>query len=443
MVGMLAIFTAIASTLCDSGLAVSLINKKEIRFEDLNAVFWFSMTVATICYLALFIGAPLIAKFYHQPALISLSRWSFLSFVIASLGIAPSANLSKKLKVKEKSIAEITALGLSGILGVYLAYKGHSYWSIVIQTIVFVAIKSGLYWFFDDWKPSFHIDFSPVKEMLYFSIKLVITSLAIIFNTYIFSVIFGRLYSEKEVGYYNQANKWNTMGSSMVTGMIHSVAQPVLVESRGDDVRQLRVFRKMVRFTSFLSFPLMFGLSFVAPEFITIAITDKWLPSANILRILAISGAFAPLGSLFTYLILSRNDSSSYMWANLALIAVLLITVAFIHPYGIMGMIIAYSIINILWLGVWFVLVRRKIGYTFGQLIRDVAPYLGITSLIIVGVYFLTAGIDNIYISITVKILAVAVAYIIIMWLSRSVTFRESAQYILQKLNIKSKKETI
>lgn len=43
MVGMLAIFGAIASTIQESGFTVALTNQKEIRNEDYNAVFWFSV----------------------------------------------------------------------------------------------------------------------------------------------------------------------------------------------------------------------------------------------------------------------------------------------------------------------------------------------------------------------------------------------------------------
>jgi O-antigen/teichoic acid export membrane protein len=130
-------------------------------------------------------------------------------------------------------------------------------------------------------------------------------------NNNIFSIILGKFYSEKEVGYYNQANKWNYMGHSFVSGMINGVAQPVLTQVTDNKERQLRVFRKMMRFTAFVTFPAMLGLSLIAPELITIAITYKWMESAQILRILCISGAFVPIINLCSYLIISKGKSTS------------------------------------------------------------------------------------------------------------------------------------
>ena len=80
------------------------------------------------------------------------------------------------------------------------------------------------------------------------------------------TVILGRFYSQEEVGYFNQANKWTSMGYSTILGTINGIAQPVLRNVSEDTERQCRVFRKMLRFTAFISFPALFGLSLIAPR---------------------------------------------------------------------------------------------------------------------------------------------------------------------------------
>jgi O-antigen/teichoic acid export membrane protein len=96
LVGMLAIFTAIANTIMDSGFTLALANKKKIRHEDYNAVFWFSVLTGIILYVILFFTAPLIARFYDRPELTGLSRLLFLTFLIGSTGFAHHAILYKK-----------------------------------------------------------------------------------------------------------------------------------------------------------------------------------------------------------------------------------------------------------------------------------------------------------------------------------------------------------
>ena len=91
MVGMLAIFTAIASTIQESGFTSALTNQKEIRHEDYNAVFWFSVLTGISFYIILFFCAPLIANFYDKPELVNLSRVVFLGFLVGGFGIASNA----------------------------------------------------------------------------------------------------------------------------------------------------------------------------------------------------------------------------------------------------------------------------------------------------------------------------------------------------------------
>lgn len=434
LVGMLAVFSTLGMAIPDSGFSAALINRKSIKHEDYNAVFWFNIALAAGFYVILFLCAPWIARFFHAPELIALSRLYFMGFVIASLGIAPSALLSKQLKIKEKAISMIVALIVSGVVGLYLAYEGYGYWVLAIQSLIWAAVMDICLFSFSGWHPSFTWKFKPIKEMWGFSIKLLITRVIEIVNYHFYSVVFGRLYTEKEVGYYSQANKWSDLGSSTIKDMVISVAQPVMVEIENDEERQLRAFRKMVRFVSFISFPSLFGLAFVAPEFITVALTDKWAESAQMLRILCIYGAFCPLNTLFGHLIVSKGWSSVYMWVNIGLFAALFLTMMITVSLGIIWMIIIYTAINILWSFVWLSQVHRIINYSLKSFIKDIIPYIAISMGLIAGTYFITRGINNIYLLLISKIVIVAASYFLIMWLSGSVTFRESIGFIKQKL---------
>ena len=260
MIGMLTIFSLIAGSLQESGFIAALANKKEVVHKDYNAVFWFSTGLSFCLYIILFFCAPLIADFYHVPELTALSRYSFLGFFIASLGTAQSAFLFRNLMVKQKAMSSVIALIFSGIVGVLLASLGFAYWGIATQNLVYVATVTVCYWCFSSWRPTFHLDFTPLKGMLSFSSKLLLTNIFGHINNNLFSVILGKFYSETEVGYFGQANKWNMMGHSLITGMVNGVAQPVLAQVSDDKERQSRVFRKMLRFTAFISFPAMFGL---------------------------------------------------------------------------------------------------------------------------------------------------------------------------------------
>ena len=202
IVGMIAIFTLIAGNLQESGFGVALINIKDIKHEDYNSVFWFNIIVSLALYTVLFFCAPLIASFFHQPCLTNLSRFVFIAFIFAALGISPNAKLVRALKMKEKAIISLSALLISGTVGVVMAFNGFSYWSLATQQVLYnVVICIGRY-YFARWCPTLHINFGPVKRMFAFSYKVLITAILNTVSNNVLTVIFGRLFPAQAVGNY-------------------------------------------------------------------------------------------------------------------------------------------------------------------------------------------------------------------------------------------------
>lgn len=430
LIGILIVFSAIASALQEGGFISALNKKEKISQKDYNAVFWFSLSCSVSIYLILFFAAPIIADFYEEPRLTPLARYLFLSFIISSLSIAPRAYLFRNLMVKENAIITISALGISGIASITMAVYGFAYWGIATQTIVYVSIITILNFYFSHWKPTTNIDLSPIKDMIGFSSKLVITNVFTIINQNIFSNILGKLYPVSTVGNFTQANKWNNMGYTLIGNMQNSVVQPLMTKIGQEKEQQLTVFNKLLSFTAFLSFPVMLGLSFVSEEFITIAITDRWKESASMLSILCIGGAFMPITNLFSNLMISRGHSSIYMWNTILLCLLQLTSIIATFPWGLKYMIGASVVVNIVWMFIWFIYVHREIGMSLRDLAYNTLPYLCLTTILIVLCHYITADISSVIIRFFAKILFVSVFYIVILWKTDSQIMKECIYYL-------------
>ena len=430
MVGMLAIFATIANCMQESGFTAALTNKKDATHKDYNAVFWCSFGIGVVLYILLFACAPLIARFFRTPELTPLARFVFLGFLISSTGTAHNAILFKTMKVKERSKAMLFSLILSNVTGITMAYCGMSYWGIATQTLLYITFYSLFMWHYSPWRPTFEFDFSPIREMLPFSMKLLITNIFHYINENLFSVLLGRFYTRKEVGYYTQAYKWTNMGQMVISGVINGVAQPVLVNSGKSNADQQHVFRKILRFTAFITFPSMLGLAFIAPEFITITITEQWLQSAAIMQILCVWGAFIPIRYLYTNLYISQGKSDIFMWNMIALNGVQIVVLLLMMSRGVLAMATAYVCVNLAWMLIWHYQAHRLIGIRLLHALKDIAPYL-LTTLIAIGVgYLASRSIASIYVRIAAKIAVTAAVYLSVLWLSGSVIFHESVDYL-------------
>ena len=431
LIGMLAIFTGIAATIINCGFSTALTNIKEATQKDYDAVFWFTVFIGLFLYISLFFCAPAIARFYGQPELVAISRILFISFLLGGIGTVSYTVMFKQLMVKRITIINVSSVFISGTTGILLAINGFTYWALVIQNVLFVSLTSLLYCVFSPWRPTFHINFNPLKKLFSFSIKLFITNIFVQINQNFLSVLLGKLYNATQLGYYTQGQKWMNMGNMFVAGMINSIAQPVLVQVNEDKKRQLIVFRKMIRFGAFVSFPLMLGLAFVGEEFIVITIGEKWLPSVPFLQLFCIWGAFVYLWTLFSNLFFTHGKSNLFMYLMIATGLLQLIVVLSLHSWGILQMVTAYLSINFISLLIGQYYIHRLIGLRLRSLLKDILPYLAITVACLFIAWIVTKNIENIYWLFVAKVIISGFLYTFVMKISRSVIFKESMDYLM------------
>lgn len=433
MIAMITIFSVIANELQSSGFKTGLINMQQPRHEDYNSVFWFNVIAGATIYVALFLAAPLIASYYHQPALTWLCRYVFLGFVFSSFGLAQSAYLTKNLKIKQIAQSGMTATLISSLVGVVMAVLHCGYWALATQSLVYILANVVLLWYFSPWRPTLHLDFGPVKRLFPFSVKILITAILGHINVNVMNIMLGRHFTARDTGDYNQAYQWSSKCFLLVQNMLKMVDQPVLVGLHDERERQLRVLRKMMRFTAFISFPLLFGLGLVAHEFIILTIGEKWVTSASLLPLLCLSGAFMPLSVLMSDMIISKGRSDIYMWSTLVLGALQIVLMATLWPLGIRVMVYAFVALNIVWVAVWFFFVNRLTGYAMLSFLKDITPFAMAALGVMVVTFYATRFISSLWLLLVARIAAATLLYYLVMRLVRVQILAECQAFILSK----------
>lgn len=439
VVAILTIFVAIAGDLQSSGFTQALVNIKRPTDRDYNSVFSFNVMMSVLMYSILFLCAPLIADFYDRPYLTEVSRILFLTFLISSLGIAHGGYMMKNMMNKEMAIIGFVSLIVSGATGITLAFLGKSYWALVWQQIAYISVNLiGKFYFVKDWRPRLSLDFGPVKRMAPFAMNILVTKIVNTISNNILTNIFGKLFPDRLVGNYSQAYKWDTMANSLVGNTVGQIAQAVLVEASPSDSsegnRELQVFRKMLRFTCFLSMPLMLGFALVANEFILITIGDKWAGCVPLMQVLCISGAFVPLYTMYQNLAMSQGRSDIFMWLNIGQIVLQILIVMLFYRFSMLIMVCAYSVFMILWLIPWHHFTGRLIRYRWTDAFKDIAPFALSAAFAMAVTYWATNMISNLYILIAIRFVLAAAIYYGIMKMAKVQILKECEQFIFKKL---------
>jgi O-antigen/teichoic acid export membrane protein len=443
MTAMLAVFSVIANELQSSGFKTGLINLKSPTHEDYNAVFWFNILAGAAIYAVLWFAAPLIADYYDKPELIPLSRYVFLGFVFSSFGMAQSAYLTKQMKIKQVAQCGMTATLSSSIVSVILAALGFGYWALATQYLMYIAVNTVLLWYFSPWRPTREVTFEPIRRLFPFSFKIMISAIFTQLNVNIMNLLLGRYYGDVNTGHYNKAYEWSSKGFLLVQNMLKQVDQTVLVGLHNERERQLQVLRKMVRFTAFIAFPLLFGLGLVSHEFIVLAIGEKWTFSASLLPYLCLCGAFMPLSTLLTDAIISQHRSDIYLWSTVALGILQIGLMIALWREGIYTMVTAYTLLNIIWVLVWHFFVHRLMNYSLPAFLKDILPFAltaaavmvvtGWVTQLTVDCLQLTDDYLRLWVLLISRVILAAALYYVVMRVAGAVILKEILAFIFRR----------
>lgn len=344
-IGLLTIFIVVSTTLIDGGFASALIQKKDASQTDFSTVFFWNLGLSAFLYAILFVAAPWIAEFYRIPLLRSILRVLGLSLIINAFRLIPMNKLTKELAFKKLSLIHITTYIVSAAIAIYMAYRGAGAWSLVAFTLTQGALSGILFWFFSDWRPTWEFSIAAFKRLFSFGGYILAANVLQQISQNVQGLIIGRKFSSTQMGYYSQAQKLDSVFSYSVPQVIVSVMYPVYSQIQ-DDLERLRsVLATNMRVISYLIFPLLTLLAFMAEPLITGLYGMKWLPSVPYFRIFCVGGIFVCLQNLNFYAVASVGKSrqlflwSIYKWS--CLLVFLLVGMQF-GMYGILwGMVMS------------------------------------------------------------------------------------------------------
>lgn len=295
LIGMLSLFMALSNSLIDSGFGNALIQKYDRNEKDYSTVFYFNIVVSVLIYLVMYLAAPLIAEFYSTPELIAITRVLSINFIFNSLILVQKTKLTIELNFGLQTKIRLSACVLSGIMGISLAFNGYGVWALVSQSLLFALIETLLIWIFARWKPSLVFSINSFKSLFRFGSRLLLTGLYGPIFENINTLIIGKFYPLALLGYYTRAQSLAEFPSSNITAIINRVSYPVLSSIQNDDDRLLSAYRKLIKQTYFIVFPLILGLMVVSDNLVDVLFTSKWLGCVPYLRVICLSMSLYPI----------------------------------------------------------------------------------------------------------------------------------------------------
>ena len=338
LIAMLGIFMAISQTFIDSGFSSALIRKPDRTEVDNSTTFYFNIVVGLVCYVLLYFSAPYIADFYNSPELTAITRVMGFVLVLNSLCVVQQALLTIKLDFKTQAKVSLTSTIVSGIVGVVMAFVGYGVWSLVAQTVLNSFIRLVLLWVMAKWRPTEHFSRSSFHELFSYGSKLLASSLLDTVYNNLYTIIIGKKFASASLGIYSRADQFAKFPALNVTGIVQRVTFPVLSTIQNEDERLRLNYRKFLRLSAFVVFPIMIGMAAVAEPMVQMLLTDKWIGCVPMLQILCFSLMWYPIHAINLNLLQVKGRSDLFLklevYKKILGVSVLFISV----PLGLIAM---------------------------------------------------------------------------------------------------------
>lgn len=349
LVAMLSIFIAISQAFIDGGFANALIQKNDRTERDYSTVFYFNIAVSTLFYLLLYLSAPLIASFYDEPQLELITKVVGVTLIINSLGIVQQTKLTITLDFKRQAVASLTAVIISGTVGVVMAYKGYGVWAIVWQSILNNLLRVALLWLFSRWKPLFVFSAESFRGLFGFGSKILASSLLHTIYTNLYTLVIGKKFAAAELGFFNRASTLAQFPSTNFTNVIVRAIYPIQCRMQDDEEQLNRLFINYLRMACYIIFPVMIGLCVLAGPLIEVLLTDKWLPAVPLFQILCIAYMWDPVMKINHNMLNVKGRSDYFLKAELFKKAVAVVILCATIPFGVKVMclgLVLYSFVD-------------------------------------------------------------------------------------------------
>lgn len=378
-VALIAVFIQILNVFSDSGLATSLIQKKDADQLDFSTVFLANVLLSVIAYFFLFGMAPIISGFFKDAGMTSLIRIAGISLLIGGVKNVQQAYVSSHLLFKKFFYSTLGGTIAAAIIGIVMAYFGFGAWALVIQGLVNSVIDTVILFITVKWRPSFKFSYQRFQTLFHFGWKMLVSSILDTIYGNLCQLIIGRIYSTKDLAYYNKGKQIPNLIVININCSIDSVLLPVMAKAQDEASKVKELTRKSIKICVYCMAPTMIGLCAVAEPLIRLLLTEKWLFTVPYLRIFSICYIFYPIHTANLNAIQALGRSDIFLKLEICKKVIGVIAIIISMQYGVLAM--AYStfitcfasqIINS-WPN------RKLLGYSYVDQVRDILPSLSVS----------------------------------------------------------------
>ncbi len=422
------IFITLANVFVVYGLGTALIQKKNADSKDFSSVFYFNGVLSIVLYFTLFFLAPIIAKFYNVPSLVSIIRVLGLRLPLASVITVQNAYISRNMQFKKTFWASLFGTSASGVIGIVMALTGFGVMALVAQVLSASLVNCVVLFFVIKWRPTLEFSWSRLKGLISYGWKLLVSGFIKVGYAQLSGLIIGKKHSGEDLSYYEKGKKYPALVVDAINTSMGSVLFPAFSKSQDERAHLKHMVRKSIGVTTFIMTPLLLGLAVLAKPVILFLLTEKWIGCVPFLQIACLYFMLEPIQTANLQAIRAVGRSDVILWLDIVKRGSGVIMLLVAMNYGViyialapLGVALLASIVNV-------IPNKKLIKYSLREQLVDVIPNIFISAIMASGVLvvsniLMNGGMANILV-ILIGVLLGAISYVGLCFITRNKNFK-------------------
>jgi PST family polysaccharide transporter len=348
LIGMVAFFTNFVAMFKDLGLSIATIQKSEVSYDQVSTLFWLNVGFSVVITGLTIALSPFISWFYGDPRLMAVTAVTAIGFVLGGLTVQHEALLRRQMRFFSLVSVILIATIVGYAVGIYMAWRGFSYWSLVFSQLALLLANTIGVWVVCRWRPGLPKRNSGVRSMIAFGRNFTGFSVINYFSRNLDNLLLGKVWGANELGLYNRAYQLMTLPIDQINEPVTSVAIPALSRINDSPERYRQAYLRMLEKIAMFTMPAIAFMMATSDWIVQVVLGPQWSATSRIFLLLGITGLFQPIANTTGWLFLTQGRSRHMLQWGLISGPLTMGSIVLGLPWGAVGVATSYALTRVL-----------------------------------------------------------------------------------------------
>jgi O-antigen/teichoic acid export membrane protein len=265
-----------------NGFTELIMQREELTHSLASNLFWINLGIGTFLTLAFASSGPLLARFYHNSAVVQVTEGMSLTIGIGCLGYIHLGLLQRAMHFRTTAIINFAGALLQVIVSIVLAMAGWHYWALVWGSMTQTVITAAGAWLMCRWIPSRPSRTSGTGSGLKFAMSVYSHFAFSYLTRNMDNLLVGWRFGDRALGFYKRAYDLFVLPETQLLAPVSAVVVSTLSRVSRDREQFQRYFLRTISVLALVGMGIGAEFALVGKDLIRLLLGPGWEEAGRI-----------------------------------------------------------------------------------------------------------------------------------------------------------------